>query len=602
MKRRRFLQTAGAAPLLPLVGAAPAAPALGAPAVLRRVRPGDPAWPSRARWEGLQANLAGDLIKVESPLVACAASPGGAGCAELFEELKNPYFIRDHVALTFTLGWLGAWTTAPSIYAVAAASTADVVTAVDFARENNLRLVVRGGGHSYQGTSNAADSLLIWTRPMHAVTLHDAFVPSGCATSAAQPAVSIGSGAIWMHTYNTVTTAGGRYVQGGGCATVGVAGLVQGGGFGSFSKNYGTGAGSLLEAEIVTADGAVRIANACTNPDLFWAIKGAGSSFGVITRLTLRTHPLPEFFGGANLTIKAASDDAFRRLIARFIAFYAESLFNPYWGEQAGFMPENELVIAMVFQGLDQDQAENTWRPFLDWVASSPQDYSFVAWPTFLAVPARHFWDPAFLSLLPGLVLHDNRPDAPQENVFWAGNLGETGWFIENYESAWMPAHLLQPDRQPHLADALFAASRYWRIRFHFNKGLAGAPAEAIAAARDTAMNPAVLDAFALAVSAGGQQPAYPGIPDHEPDLTAGRLRAADIHQAMIEMRKLAPNSGSYVSEAGYFDKNWQDLYWGSNYPRLLAIKQKYDPNGLFFVHHGVGSEAWSEDGFVRSG
>jgi FAD/FMN-containing dehydrogenase len=67
---------------------------------------------------------------------------------------------------------------------------------------------------------------------------------------------------------------------------VGVAGLIQSGGFGGFSKAYGLAAASLLEAEIVTADGAVRIANACTNPDLFWGIKGGGGgSLGVVTRL-----------------------------------------------------------------------------------------------------------------------------------------------------------------------------------------------------------------------------------------------------------------------------------------------------------------------------
>ena len=76
--------------------------------------------------------------------------------------------------------------------------------------------------------------------------------------------------------------------------TVGLAGLVQGGGFGSYSKHYGLAAGSLLEAEVVTADGAIRVANACTNADLFWALKGGGGgSFGVVSKLTLRTHDLP---------------------------------------------------------------------------------------------------------------------------------------------------------------------------------------------------------------------------------------------------------------------------------------------------------------------
>ena len=183
-------------------------------------------------------------------------------------------------------------------------------------RNNNLRLVVRGGGHSYLGTSNAPDSLLIWTRRMNDITLHDAFVAQGCAgRDSPQPAVSVGAGAIWMHTYNAVTTKGGRYVQGGGCGTVGVAGLVQGGGFGSYSKFYGTAAAALLEAEIVTADGAVRIANACTHADLFWALRGGGGgSFGVVTRLTLRTRDLPTFFGIVNATIQAASAEAYRRL------------------------------------------------------------------------------------------------------------------------------------------------------------------------------------------------------------------------------------------------------------------------------------------------
>ncbi len=71
-----------------------------------------------------------------------------------------------------------------------------------------------------------------------------------------------------------MTTKGGRYVQGGGCMTVGVVGLILGGGFGSFSKAYGMAGASLIEAEVVTADGDVKIANSCTNPDLFWALKG----------------------------------------------------------------------------------------------------------------------------------------------------------------------------------------------------------------------------------------------------------------------------------------------------------------------------------------
>ena len=132
--------------------------------------------------------------------------------------------------------------------------------------------------------------------------------------------------------YDAVAKAG-RYVQGGGCTTVGVAGLIQSGGFGTFSKRYGMAAAGLIEAEVVTADGTVRIANACTNPDLFWGLKGGGGgSLGMVTRLTLSTHELPQFFGAVFATVQAKSDAAYRRLIQRFIAFYREQPVQPALG------------------------------------------------------------------------------------------------------------------------------------------------------------------------------------------------------------------------------------------------------------------------------
>jgi hypothetical protein len=402
-----------------------------------------------------------------------------------------------------------------------------------------------------------------------------------------------------------VTTRGGRYVQGGGCTTVGVAGLVLGGGFGSFSKNYGLAAAGLLEAEVVTADGAVRVANACTHPDLFWALKGGGGgTFGVVTRLTLRTHALPEFFGGVFGAVRAASDDAFRRLVARFVAFYADHLLNPHWGETATFRPDNTLAVAMVFQGLDRDAAERPWRPFLDWVAQAPQDFAVAAPFQVLALPARRLWDAGWLrrNAPPGLVAGDDRPGAPDGNWFWAGDAGQVGQFLHGYDSVWLPASLLHPGQQGRLCDALFAASRRWPVSLHFNKGLAGAPPEAVAAARDTAVHPSALDAFALAIGGAQGPPAFPGLSGPGPDLPLARDRAARVAAAIAELRKLAPDAGSYVSESDYFTGDWQEAHWGPNYPRLLAAKRRYDASGLFFVHHGAGSEGWSADGFTPPG
>jgi Berberine and berberine like len=174
------------------------------------------------------------------------------------------------------------------------------------------------------------------------------------------------------------------------------------------------------------------------------------------------------------------------------------------------------------------------------------------------------------------------------------------GQVLHAYKSAWLPALLLKSDQQVRLVEALFASSRHWRVSLHFNKGLAGAPAEEVVAARNTATNPAVLDAFALAIIAGGGPPAFPRIPGHEPDAVAARQRAEEISNAMDELRKVLTNAGSYVSESDFFERSWQQSFWGANYPRLASVKKKYDPSGLFFVHHGVGSEEWSADGFTR--
>ncbi|MEO7523358.1 MAG: FAD-binding oxidoreductase [Ferruginibacter sp.] len=569
----------------------------------KRVRPKDALWPSSEKWEQLNKAVNGNLIKVESPLAACKTTSDNSACGELFRNLKNPYYIGDNPALTQTSGWVDAWRSEPSVYAIAAKNIADIVAAVNFARTNNLRLVVKGGGHSYQGTSNSADSLLIWTRAMNKIDVHESFVATGCESKQLpQPAVTIEAGALWLQAYNEVTTKIGRYVQGGGCATVGVAGLIQSGGFGSFSKNYGLAAAALLEAEIVTADGSVKIVNASKNPDLFWALKGGGGgSFGIVTKLTLRTRELPEKFGAVFGKIKAKDDASFKLLIQQILHQYKAELFNPHWGESVSFYTDNSVNFNLVFQGLNKEQAEASWQEFENWVKQMPEKYIFEMPLTIIDLPAQHLWDVDFLKkYAPQLIASDDRPEAPAHNVYWASNKQEAGQFLYAYHSAWLPQSLLQKNNQPQLAEAIYAATRSWTTSLHFNKGLAGANADEISAAKDTAMNPAVLDAFALAIIAGEGQPAFTGLAGHEPDLSEARSGASKIDKAMNDLLQVAPNAGSYVSESSFFEKNWQQSFWGSNYPRLAEIKKKYDPEGLFFVRHGVGSEGWSDDGFTK--
>jgi FAD/FMN-containing dehydrogenase len=198
------------------------------------------------------------------------------------------------------------------------------------------------------------------------------------------------------------------------------------------------------------------------------------------------------------------------------------------------------------------------------------------------------------------LFVVDRRPGAGPNDVWWKGDGDQVGQFLWGYESLWMPASLLEENAQQGLADALFASSRFAWVGLHFNKGLAGAPPDAIAGATDTATNPAVLTAFALAIVADGEGPAYPGIPGHEPSVVKGREVAQRVDQSVNQLRAVTGQTGAYVSESNYFEKNWQQAFWGSNYQRLAEIKRRYDPDGLFFVHNGVGSEQWSPDGFTK--
>ena len=578
MSRRQFLLTS-----LALTASAASPFAAAARATTRSyARPGESSWPKVSDWAGLNAAVGGRLSQGTAPDLANPL---------VRPPISNPFWIGDQTGLSQSSGWSQAWRSTPSAYVLAAQEPSDVAAAVRFARAHNVRLVVRGGGHSYLGGSTAPESLMVWTRPMRQVTVHDAFTPAG---SSAQPvpAVSLGAGCIWLDAYKAVTTGAGRYVQGGGCTTVGCAGLVQGGGFGSHSKAYGTGAANLLEAEVVTADGRTRVVNASRDPDLFWALKGGGGgTFGVITRMTLATHALPQTFGAVNCTIRAKSPEAYRRLLARFVDLYAEALHNARWGEQVRAGADNRLDIQMVFNGLTPPEATQAWAPLIEFCKASPAEYEGQDGLRALTAPARRFWDADFLKrYAPGVIRADDRPTASASDFWWAGDSDQVGAYWHGYASAWLPSSLLKPQNRAKFVDAWFAASRHNRIALHFNKGLSGASDAVIAAARDTATNPQVLDAFALAITAASGPPAFPGLAS--PDEAAARFNRARVDACIGALREAAPAAGSYVNECDYFQADWRRAFWGDHYMRLASVKRRYDPSGLFTVHHGVGSEA----------
>jgi FAD/FMN-containing dehydrogenase len=370
---------------------------------------------------------------------------------------------------------------------------------------------------------------------------------------------------------------------------VGVAGLVQSGGFGSFSKRFGTAASSLLEAEVVTADGKIRTVNASQDPDLLWALKGGGGgTFGVVTRMKLALHELPDYAGACIARINASSDSAYRELIERFMTFYHQSLFNEHWGETVDFSRHNHISINMVASGLSTEEIARTWKPFFDDIKASPSKFEIQGDVFAAAIPAEHWWDRAFWEKnFKSAITLDPRPGHGND-WWWAGDGGQVGWYIYGYESLWLPESLLTDSDRSQLIDAMFAATRRYGFALHFNKGLAGAPADVIASAKNTATNPNVTTSFALAISADGDQGIYPGIQGHEPDTSAARTAARNVHACLDELRRVAPAGGSYVSESNYFEPSFGTSYWGTNCSRLVAVKKRYDQHNLFAVRNGV--------------
>ena len=133
-----------------------------------------------------------------------------------------------------------------------------------------------------------------------------------------------------------------------------------------------------------------------------------------------------------------------------------------------------------------------------------------------------------------------------------------------------------------------------------FGKGLAGGQTEAIEATRGTAMNPAALDAFALAICGAGAPPAYPGVPGHEPDVEKARGDAFAVTAAMGELRKLTARPASYVWETDYFEPSWQELVLGRQLPAAARNQAEIRSRGSLLSPSRRRQPGLESDGFTR--
>ena len=226
--------------------------------------------------------------------------------------------------------WNGAIDRHPALIA-RASGTSDVATAVRFARDQGLPVSIRGGGHSAAGHAVADGALMI-----------DLSAMKGTRIDPATRRAVAGPGLLWSE-LDAATQVFGLATTGGVVGTTGIAGLTLGGGIGYLDRLAGLSCDNLLGAEIVTADGQVLQVSSDTHPELFWALRGGGGNFGVVTSFTYRLHPVTWAFGGLlGYTIDRATEvlQAYRELSADApdrLALYAGLVTAP----PAPFVPEH---------------------------------------------------------------------------------------------------------------------------------------------------------------------------------------------------------------------------------------------------------------------
>jgi len=289
--------------------------------------------------------------------------------------------------------WNGMHDRRPGLV-VRARSTADVVATVSFARENALMIAIKGGGHQIAGLAVADDALLLDLSQMRGVTVDPA-----ARTARVEPGAR-------LQDVDAATQAHGLAVPTGINSTTGIAGLTLGGGFGWITRKFGLTIDNLLAAEVVTADGSVRRASASENPELFWAIRGGGGNFGVVTAFEFRLHALgPEVTAGLIIHPMAAAPGILRDL--RKICAEAPDELTVWavlrQAPPAPFVPEEWhgkgiVALALCYAGslADGEQAAAKVRalgtPIVDLVGPQP----FAAWQQaldpLLAPGARNYW------------------------------------------------------------------------------------------------------------------------------------------------------------------------------------------------------------------
>jgi FAD/FMN-containing dehydrogenase len=284
---------------------------------------------------------------------------------------------------------------------VRAVNAGDVMAAVSFARDRRLDLAIRGGGHSVPGFGTCDGGVVIDLSRMRGVRVDPA-----SSTARAE------GGATWGD-FNAATYPFGLATTGGIISTTGVAGLTLGGGIGYLARGFGLSIDNLLSADVVTADGRFLVASEHENEDLFWALRGGGGNFGVVTSLEFQLHPVRDIYGGP-MFFELSEVETILRFYRDFIAEAPEQLgaFPAFQiAPPLPFIPEDrrgDTFIAMVACWAGPIEAgEEALKPFHDVAPVVAEHVGPMPYPALngafdgLVPPGlQHYWKASFVKEL----------------------------------------------------------------------------------------------------------------------------------------------------------------------------------------------------------
>ncbi|KAK0225640.1 FAD-binding domain-containing protein [Armillaria fumosa] len=536
-----------------------------------RTVPGDPRFPSGEEWNSLNSSVSGRLVKAVPSAQFCNMQ---GGCTDA--EWTSASFRAGIPGAMNQVNWEQDYDSIPPsicqrnstdcgqgnvpLYAILAESFEDVQIGIAFSSIHNLRLAVKASGHDYLGRSTARNSLLISTHKFQNITFAENFTVSGHNEGSA---VTVGSGVPLNALYQAAKEQGKILVGGVAATVVAAGGYIQGGGHSALSPLLGLAADNVLEFEVVTADSTYLKVNERENADLFWALRGGGAgSWGVVVSATFRT--FPTFNATISLVSMVANDTA---SIGSIIATHAKHIFdwdNLYMG-QYFYAYENTTADAYMlsfvsyFPRISPDEASAALKPFLDDAKEFGQ------------IVAQQFNE---TNINDGVTAVD---DGVGLNAVLGSRLIPASAYRDH------------PDAFGHVYTQLFDAGAV-AVLGHLVAG--GKVSEN--AYIDSAIHPAWRTAKTHIILANGWE-------DSASLSNISSIQNAFKDSQLPILEQIAGSSGAaYSNEADPLEEDFKTTFFGPHYPRLEDIKRRYDPNDLFIVAAGVGSDKWDQDGLCR--